>query len=165
MRWRPAALAVAGAAALLSVWAFPSARFLIWNKTESAPRGLYLIVSGAIEKGDFVVVSGASTAAKWIAAHGYLGKGWPLIKRVAAVAGDEICRHGRAVSIDGIFAAKALASDSRGRELPRWEGCFTLRADEFFLLNDHPRSLDGRYFGATKREEILGKARLLMRTG
>lgn len=29
---------------------------------------------------------------------------------------------------------------------------------EIFLLNDHPYSLDGRYFGATDIDDILGVA-------
>ncbi|MGE0409859.1 MAG: S26 family signal peptidase, partial [Amphiplicatus sp.] len=40
-----------------------------------------------------------------------------------------------------------------------WSGCFTLRSDEIFLLNDPENSLDGRYFGATELNDVIGVAR------
>ena len=46
--------------------------------------------------------------------------------------------------------------------LPVLEGCSVLQEDQFFLLNKHPDSLDGRYFGAIERSELVGVARPLM---
>ena len=42
--------------------------------------------------------------------------------------------------------------------MPRWSGCRELRAGEYFLLMDSPLSFDGRYFGTTRRGDILGRA-------
>ena len=36
-----------------------------------------------------------------------------------------------------------------------------LMRGEIFLLNDHPRSLDGRYFGVTDDALVMGRAHLL----
>jgi type IV secretory pathway protease TraF len=36
-----------------------------------------------------------------------------------------------------------------------------LNEREIFLLNDNPRSLDGRYFGATDRAFVIGRAQFL----
>lgn len=156
--------AVAGVAilGLAAISAAPPQKTFLWNRTASAPKGLYLIKSGALDIGAWAAVSGDAPSAEWIAGNGYLGRGWPVIKRVAATAGDEICRDGDMIFINGIHTATALKTDGAGRELPRWEGCFMLQANEFFLLNDHPRSLDGRYFGATKCADIIGVARLIV---
>ena len=54
---------------------------------------------------------------------------------------------------------EALARDRRGRELPVWQGCRTLRASEIFLMNwDVQDSLDGRYFGPIPKNSIVGRA-------
>ena len=100
-------------------------------------------------------------AAIWIADHGFLAPGWPVIKRVRGLPGDEICRENETVSINGETVATALETDSNGLGLPSWSGCFTLQEGEVFLLNDHPQSLDGRYFGATQMKDVRGSARLL----
>ncbi|GJL90495.1 S26 family signal peptidase [Hyphococcus sp.] len=153
---------VAAAIAVVSV--FPPGAIAIWNRTESAPRGIYLITKSEVKIGDWAALSGASGTARWTAANGYLGTDWPVIKRIAALEGDEICRDGLEILINRNLVAIALERDGGGRKMPRWEGCFTLQPDEVFLLNEHPRSLDGRYFGAEKKESLLGSVRLIIRT-
>ncbi|CAM5331827.1 Conjugative transfer signal peptidase TraF OS=Sphingobium scionense OX=1404341 GN=GGQ90_003448 PE=4 SV=1 [Sphingobium scionense] len=55
--------------------------------------------------------------------------------------------------------AVALARDGRGRPLPVWQGCRTLRARELLMLNpDHADSMDGRYFGPLPASTVLGRA-------
>ena len=61
----------------------------------------------------------------------------------------------------GVHVADAMDADTLGREMPAWEGCKVLRADEVFLLNPHPRSIDGRYFGPTKVDDLGGVLVLL----
>lgn len=158
---RTLSTAAASAAVLAAAAALPADGFFLWNRTESAPRGLYWRDDGALEIGDWAIVSGEAPPAAWIAEQGFLAPGWPLIKRVAGGPGDKICREGERVSINGALAAVALQSDSTGLKLPAWSGCQKLEDGEFFLLNEHPRSLDGRYFGVTKADDIDGKARLL----
>lgn len=153
--------AVSAAALAVAAIALPAEGFFLWNRTESAPKGLYWRGHGALDIGDWAIVSARAPAAVWISEHGFLAPGWPIIKRVAGVPGDEICRTDERVFLKGTLVAVALKTDSAGRELPRWSGCKTLDEGEFFLLNDHPRSLDGRYFGATSADDIDGKARLL----
>lgn len=165
---RPNVLTVAAASAAaiaVAAVAIPTEGFFLWNRTESAPKGLYLRGGGALRKGDWAIVSARAPAAIWIAEHEFLAPGWPIIKRVAGVPGDEICRKSERIFINSALVAVALETDSAGRELPRWSGCTTLGDGEFFLLNDHARSLDGRYFGATKAEDIDGKAHLLWSVG
>ena len=83
----------------------------------------------------------------------------PLMKRIAALPGQTVCRIGRNVSVDTIAMGEALARDRRGRELPVWQGCRTLRASEIFLMNwDVQDSLDGRYFGPIPKNSVIGRA-------
>ena len=93
--------------------------------------------------------------------RGYIGTDWPIIKRIRALEGDAICREEYVVSVNGEAVATARKLDRSGQDLPRWQGCFTLKSDEVFLLNDHPNSLDGRYFGATDMDDVSGTATLL----
>ena len=131
---------------------------LVWNPTKSAPTGLYWIDQREPKLGEFALVTTGAAAADLIARRGYLPPDIPLVKRVSARAGDEICRENHAILINKIHVADALIVDSLGRNMPQWRGCFTLQSDEIFLLNDHEKSLDGRYFGATNLEAVIGVA-------
>ena len=162
--WKTLAIASAVTAALGAVMIFPSHDVWLWSRTDSAPKGLYRLSDGPLTLEGWTVVSGDAPSSKWIAARGYLAPDWPVIKRVRGLPGDEICRENTAVSINGIAAATALEADSTDQNLPDWQGCITVKADEVFLLNDHERSLDGRYFGATRMENIRGSAVLVWRT-
>ena len=140
---------------------FPGMSLLIWNKTESAPKGLYLRQSKAVSAGDWAILKGSSATAKWIAAHGYIGEGWPIIKHVVASEGDEICRDNLTVTVNGIAIAEALETDFYVTALPSWSGCVRLDVTQVFLINDHPHSLDGRYFGVESVTDLSGSARLI----
>lgn len=46
-----------------------------------------------------------------------------------------------------------------GRPLPAWQGCVRLCTGQFLLLmTDSPDSFDGRYFGLTGEQELIGRA-------
>lgn len=152
-----------GIAALAITIAAPPTPRLVWNVSDSAPRGLYSVSPGRmLEPGDMVV---ARTPMPWrmlAARRHYLPANVPLVKRVVAVRGDEVCAYGDTVSINGLPAVTRLARDAHGRVLPWWEGCARLRKGEAFLLMaGAPASFDGRYFGITCPENIVGKAHLL----
>lgn len=131
---------------------------LVWNASESAPVGLYLIRNRPPVLGEFALIVPSELVAAFIEERGYLPPETPLIKRIAALSGDEICRDGKAIFINKIHVADTQKTDSLGRDMPRWNGCFTLKSGEVFLLNDHEKSLDGRYFGATKLNDVIGVA-------
>jgi len=131
---------------------------LVWNASASAPIGLYRIENTTPETGDFVLVTPSPGAVELINERRYLPPGIPLIKRVVALPGDEICRENLSIFINGIYAADAQKADSFDRDMPSWSGCFTLQYNQIFLLNEHEHSLDGRYFGATKASDVIGVA-------
>ncbi|WP_426265281.1 S26 family signal peptidase [Sphingomonas sp. PWP1-2] len=126
----------------------PSAR-LVWNASASVPIGLYRAHPGAaINVGDLVSVTPPSVLEAYLAKRHYLPLRVPLLKPVAAMAGQTVCRFGSRVSVDGRHLGNALANDRRGRPLPRWAGCRRLGADQVFLMSSAVRdSFDGRYFG------------------
>jgi conjugative transfer signal peptidase TraF len=133
---------------------------LIWNASASVPIGLYSVQPEPEPKvPDIVVVRPPEALVGFLSDGGYLPRGVPLLKHVAAVGGQRICRMGAAVSIDGVTVGEALGHDRRGRPLPVWQGCTILAADQVFLFNaDRPDSLDGRYFGPLSRTTIVGRA-------
>ena len=152
-----AALAAAAIGALAAAARNP-APLLVWNASASAPVGLYRIEFRTPERGDYALITPSGTLEDLIFDRRYLPRDTPLLKHVAALGGDEVCRRGAAVFINSVHAADALAVDSAGRILPAWTGCVRLSDDEVFLLNAHPQSLDGRYVGPTPLDDIVGVA-------
>lgn len=137
---------------------FDFAPRLVLNASASAALGLYRIENRAPRVNDFVLVKPDAGLEEFIVARGYLPENTPLLKRVAALSGARICRHGAAIFINGTPVAEALRVDSQGRNMPVWQGCFSLSDGQIFLLNAPRNSLDGRYFGATKITQVIGVA-------
>lgn len=135
---------------------------LIWNRTGSAPQGLYWLSDEPFTLGRWVVVSARSDDAQWAQTQGFVGRDWPLLKQIAGLPGDEICRWDTQLLINGKVGGEARLRDSSGRDLPSWEGCMVLGQDQLFLMNAHPDSLDGRYFGPVEIHDLVGVARLIL---
>lgn len=133
---------------------------LLWNSTASVPVGLYrLRADSSLHVGDLAALRLPDRLALLLSQRGYLPFGVPLLKPVAALPGQSVCRTKSAISIDGAHAGDALTRDHRGRPLPVWLGCRRLGRDEIFVMNPaEPRSLDGRYFGPLPASTVLGRA-------
>jgi conjugative transfer signal peptidase TraF len=134
---------------------------LIYNASGSAPLGFYYLEQRSPVIGELAVFKPPPAIELMIIAHGVLPRAVPLLKRIAAAGGDEVCRAKEPVgtiSINGKVLAEVLENDEEGRPLPTWEGCMRLVEGEFFLLQPHPRSFDSRYFGPVLRCDILGVA-------
>lgn len=130
--------------------------FLVWNRTSSVPIGLYWIDRNKrVEVGALVLFQPNEALQSTLEEQGFIGPDWPLIKRVVALERDQICRRGETVSLNGTPIARAHQSD----QLPSWQGCLTLESNDIFLLNEHPDSIDGRYFGVQGTQYIKGHAK------
>src|SRR3546814_1434020 len=71
----------------------PPAPRLVWNASASAPQGLYAVTPGAwVEPGEMVIARVPLRYRQLAAARRYLPMNVPLVKRVAAYAGDQIGR-------------------------------------------------------------------------
>ncbi len=164
-RWlRATVVAAAGFAGLFgAVAALAPQPRLVWNASASVPVGLYRIEVGAAPRvGELALVEPPAALASLLAARGYLPRGVPLLKYVAAAEDALVCRSGVFVTVDGRFAARARAADRLGRALPRWLGCRRLARGEYLLLGSAADSFDGRYFGALRAENLIGTAHPLL---
>ncbi|MEO6216334.1 MAG: S26 family signal peptidase [Sphingomonas sp.] len=134
---------------------------LIWNASASIPVGLYSARPATSAKvGDLVALTPPADLAALLAQRHYLPRGLPLLKPVAAIARQRVCRVGTAVSIDGHRVADTLSRDRRGRLLPIWQGCRLLGKGELFVMNPASRdSFDGRYFGPLPISALRAKLR------
>lgn len=154
-------LAAAAALAAIGVTTFYAMPMrLLWNATASTPIGFYSVSpAGKLQAGDLVVVRPDGALEDFMVERRYIGRGVPLLKHIAALSGQQVCRIGRDIMIDRRFAAAALDRDSRGRELPVWQGCQHIAPNVVFLLNPAARdSLDSRYFGPLPVKDVIGKA-------
>lgn len=138
----------------------PTPLRLVWNASASVPIGLYdLDPPRGLHVGDVVAVMPDRPLADFMVERGYIGRGVPLMKHVAALPGQRVCRTGSTVTVDAVQLGEALDRDRRGRSLPLWQGCRRIAAGEIFLMNPSvPNSLDGRYFGPIPVRTVIGKA-------
>ena len=114
----------------------------------------------SLHVGGIVLVPLPAEAAALAARRGYLPTRIPLLKRVGAVAPQEVCIAKGRVRIDGVPSAAVLPADRLGRPLPSWPQCRRLRPDELFLLSvTNPASFDSRYFGPVSASAVIGVAR------
>lgn len=128
---------------------------LVWNASASMPIGLYRLAPVLSMRGDLVLVRPPKIAETLADSRGYLPAGVPLVKRIAAVGGDEICVVDGVVLVNGHAVVRQLAADRAGRPLPQWSGCQVLGGDEIFLLADAKDSFDSRYFGPVPTANII----------
>lgn len=139
---------------------FPPIPRLVWNDSPSVPVGFYVIKPAqAYHRGDLIAANPPSWLAKMLAEQGYLPRGVPLMKFIAATVRQRVCRFGNRITIDGRTAGFARERDSKGRPLMTWKGCHTLEDSEVFLMNFNVSdSLDGRYFETFRARYIVGHA-------
>jgi conjugative transfer signal peptidase TraF len=131
------------------------------NATASMPQGIWQVEApeARIGRGEIVKVClPQSPALDEAAERGYIPGGAcpgghePLMKPVAAVAGDRVTVTALGIAVNGepIAQSAPLDEDSAGRPLrPVPAGAYSVRTGEVWLLSGHdPRSFDSRYFRA-----------------
>lgn len=160
MTRRSFVLAGVVAAATLATLPVPVSRYAVWNATASVPTGLYTIRGKAsLHVGERVAIEPPPELRRLLAERHYLPTGVPLLKRIAAVSGQRVCRFAHGVTIDGNYVGAARARDSQGRPLPVWAGCHVMRSGELFVMSPAaPDSFDGRYFGVLRMADVIGRA-------
>jgi conjugative transfer signal peptidase TraF len=141
---------------------------LTYNPSDSVAVGWYRIepfdprvasLPRPLPVDSIVLVPLPAEAAAFAAQRGYLPTRVPLLKRVGAVAPQEVCIAGGIVRIDDVSSAAVLRADRLGRPLPAWKQCRRLEPGELFLLSvTNPASFDSRYFGPVRASAVLGVA-------
>jgi conjugative transfer signal peptidase TraF len=136
---------------------------IVYNPSDSVPPGWYHIVPAtSLHVGSIVLVTLPADIAALAAQRGYLTERIPLLKRVGALAPQQVCIAQHIVRIDSVAVANVLHADSQARTLPFWQQCRRLREGELFLLSvTHPASFDSRYFGPVPATAVLGSAQPL----
>ena len=108
-------------AAAIVVWtigARPVPQYL-WNASDSVPIGLYrLRPAGSLAVTELVAVQPSEPLATFLADHGYLPTGIPMLKRVLALPGQMVCRDRLTITVDEIWVGEAREHDGRDRPLP-----------------------------------------------
>jgi type IV secretory pathway protease TraF len=119
--------------------------------------GAYLRVGDVadLKRGDIIAMSMNGAARNYLVMKLGYPRDTMLIKRVAGLSSDFVCRQGSVVTVNK-KSQVAARSDRQGNILPAWNGCRSLSTDEVFLLGDHPASFDSRYFGPVSRGELVG---------
>ena len=154
--WRIAILISIGVAGV--AWPKAQSPLFVWNVSRSVPVGLYAIAEHQPSRGEIAVLRLPVQMRNLADARGYPQSHAVLMKPVAALAGDTVCRHGAIITINGQLAARALIADTSGRPLPRWSGCHDTDDRQIFVLSDEQQSFDGRYFGLVESRHVIGTA-------
>jgi type IV secretory pathway protease TraF len=141
------ALATTVVTVVIATIASPPPSLLLWNATASVAVGLYVVTCTTPKRGDLLAIGLPPALEAFAVSRAILSPNTPILKPVAAVAGDRVCRFGSAVTINGRSVATARWLDRYSRSLPIWQGCQRLSRFQVFLLAPHPHSFDSRYFG------------------
>lgn len=152
-------LAVIGTSfGLASAVLHPTLR-VVYNASASAPKGFYLIEPPTtFAVGDYLVVQLPRDVRRFAAMRGYVPESVPVLKRIAARAGDEVCAHDRVLYVNGRPTVRALSVDGMSRPLTSWRECRRMVSSELFLLNEASASFDSRYFGPLDASYVRGRA-------
>jgi conjugative transfer signal peptidase TraF len=148
-----ARLGVVLAAGLPLLWLAHAHRdVLLVNRTPSEPIGLYVRAArDPVQAGALIAFRAPRGAFPYAdRREGFLHE-MPILKAVAAVAGDRVCTFGGVLTINGVRRAPVEQRDGQGVVLPHWIGCRRLAQGEAFAFSDRvPNSFDSRYFGPVK---------------
>ncbi|MEQ9152796.1 MAG: S26 family signal peptidase [Parvibaculum sp.] len=122
--------------------------------TPSVPFDLYMESDRPLQVGGYALVEVPSAAVDLARDRGYWAGSPVWIKRIGAIAGMHVCVAGDQLAIDGRSIGRIFAADSAGRPMPRVSLCRELIGAEVFVLGDHERSFDSRYFGLLDRSDV-----------
>jgi conjugative transfer signal peptidase TraF len=129
------------------------------NLTRSEPPGIYRVIDGGNERGSLVWLKQPAGPAALILRR-YAPANIPLIKRVAAIPGDLVQLDAHGLSVNRMLwpSSAALAHDAEGRSLPTYcFGAYRVRCGQLWVMSDHPRGIDSRYFGPVSEASVISR--------
>jgi type IV secretory pathway protease TraF len=131
-----------------------STRWVRLNLSPSLPYGLYRLaaIRAPLTRGTLVVLPVPRSLRPWHAA-------WvPLLKPVAGVAGDVVCHRDHTLFVNSVDFGPVYET-AHGKPLPHIAaGCVVVPDAHVFLASPAPKSLDGRYVGATPVRTLTAQA-------
>lgn len=135
--------------------------WMLYNHSPSMPVGIYLRSDAGLARGAIVTVRARDVAPALAAARAFDGPADRFIKRIVAMAGDEVCAVKGRLWIHGADMAAVPLGGQPDTSPAGWSGCRTLSAGEVLLLGDAPNSFDGRYWGPIDARLVEGVWRRL----
>ena len=136
--------------------------WVLWNRTDSEPIGVYARTLQRPEIGRLIAFQAPPAAFPYADGRMSYLRRVPILKQVIAAEGDLVCARGGQLVVNGRALAPVYARDPRGRALPQWGGCRRLSPSEYFVYSDRiPNSFDSRYYGPVQAERVLGVYRPL----
>jgi len=142
----------------LITWGFASRYKIGINLDHSLTCRLFIVEKGVMP------VKGECIAFRCKDLRPYFQEGIMFIKRLVGIPGDriEVSPDGKSFYLNGKFVARAKDTDKQGNPVApaRFEDK-TLCPTCYFVLGDHPRSYDSRYWGYMWKDQIVGKATCL----
>jgi conjugative transfer signal peptidase TraF len=127
------------------------------NITPSEPVGIYRRAAGGAERGALVLLNQPSDFPASILGR-YVPANIPLIKRVAAIPSDVVETSAYGVRVNGILwpDSATLTHDQEGRSLrPYPFGIYRVPTGQLWVMSNHPRGLDSRYFGPVPESSVI----------
>jgi len=123
------------------------------NIEPSVPLGLYHLhaVQAPLTYGMLVILPVPVSVERWHV------RSTPLLKPVAAVGGDVVCVDHGTLYI-GMEPYGQVHTEADGTPLPHMTGCLRVREGEVFVASKESRSLDSRYFGPVRVEDLTAWA-------
>jgi type IV secretory pathway protease TraF len=142
------------ALSMLLMMAVVSTYWVRLNVSPSVPYGLYWLtaVHTPLSLGTLVVLPVPAVVRPWWSTW------WiPLLKPVAALAGDEVCVEEGWLRVGGNWIGPVY-TQAHGMPLPQWQGCQRVPEGAVFLASGELRALDGRYWGMTPVATLTAQA-------
>lgn len=116
---------------------------LKFNITSSMPLGIYQIQNTTPKKGDLVIFK-------------LLQNNKILLKRVVAANGDfvKVDKNGVFINENLVTNSNIFKFDTKGNPLKNANINTNLQQNEIFVMGDHEKSFDSRYFGIINTNDI-----------
>ncbi|TVR95133.1 MAG: S26 family signal peptidase [Rhodospirillales bacterium] len=155
-------LALTGVIGLAALLAFAvghaDSKLVIINSSPSMAPGLYRRAGSPPAPGAIIAFTVPPVAIAHARQHGMSVGLSQFLKPVAAGAGDRVCvSRAEGLRINGVRVAPVAARDHDGHDLPIWNHCRVLEADEYFLYAPRvANSFDSRYYGPVPQDAIKG---------
>ena len=132
-------------------------KLIIYNPSESVPRGFYYYAGMSFKKGDLVLFPVPAIVTEYVAKNYGEKTLQYFVKPVLAMNEEHICFKEENFELEGEFLADIRLNDSQGKPLPLWKECRNLAGNEVFVFADRiENSFDSRYYGPIKKEQIIG---------
>ncbi len=139
----------------------------VLNLTPSIPTGIYKLdpdsKGQSFAVGDIVYFPVPKAHQSILYGRQYLALNAHLIKPVAAIERDHVCRDEGLVTVNHLAPAPVFRFDQFERPLPQITLCRALTENELFILSSYSdQSYDSRYFGPIDARDVIAKARLIV---